>query len=113
MLENKFKTKLVKEIKQRFVGSEVFHLNPVERQGAPDLLILYRNRWASLEGKQDEKSSHRPNQNYYVDKYNSTSLMSLVRSLTLTLLYPTICPFPGCFYHYISKTEITDEKSHL
>lgn len=78
MLENKFKTKLVKEIKQRFVGSEVFHLNPVERQGAPDLLILYRNRWAALEGKQDEKSSHRPNQNYYVDKYNSMSFARFI-----------------------------------
>lgn len=78
MLENGFKTKLVKEIKGRFEGSEVFHLNPNEQQGAPDLLILYRNKWAALEGKKDKKSSHRPNQDYYVDHYNAMSFARFI-----------------------------------
>lgn len=70
MLENRFKTKLIKEIKNRLEGSEVFHLNPLEKQGIPDLLIIYKKRWAALEGKKESTSSHRPNQDYYVDKYN-------------------------------------------
>ena len=78
MLENKFKTKLVKEIKDRFEGSEVFHLNPLEKQGVPDLLILYKKKWGVLEGKKESNSSHRPNQNYYVDKYNKMSFARFI-----------------------------------
>ena len=38
MLENKFKTGLVKELKKRFPGCTVVHLDPNEVQGHPDLL---------------------------------------------------------------------------
>ena len=36
--------------------------------------------------------------------------MSLVRSLTLTLSYPT-CPFPGYFYHYIPLIDFATENA--
>lgn len=78
MLENKFKTKLVKTIKEKFPGSMVFHLDPTEMQGAPDLLILYKDKWAALEGKKDEGSSHRPNQDYYVDLMNKMSFARFI-----------------------------------
>ena len=78
MLENKFKTKLVKEIKERFPGSMVVHLDPTECQGIPDLLVLYKNKWAALEGKKDAKSSRRPNQDYYVEKMNGMSYASFI-----------------------------------
>ena len=45
MLENKFKTGLVKDLKKRFPGCMVVHLDPNEIQGIPDLLVLYRDRW--------------------------------------------------------------------
>ena len=41
MLENKFKTGLVRELKERFPGCMVVHLDPNEIQGIPDLLVLY------------------------------------------------------------------------
>lgn len=78
MLENKFKTNLVKEIKERFPGAMVFHLDPNELQGAPDLLVLYKNKWAALEGKKGATASHRPNQDYYVDKMNEMSFAQFV-----------------------------------
>ena len=43
MLENKFKTKLVKELESMFPGCIITHLDPNEIQGIPDLLILYKN----------------------------------------------------------------------
>ena len=67
MLENRFKTKLINEIKEMFPGCIVLHMDPNEIQGIPDLLILYRDRWAALEGKKSAVASHRPNQEYYVD----------------------------------------------
>lgn len=78
MLENKFKTNLIKEIEKRFPGSYVFHLDPTERQGVPDLLILYKNKWAALEGKKNKNASHRPNQDYYVKTMNKMSYASFI-----------------------------------
>lgn len=66
MLENKFKTQLKKDIEKRLPGSIVLHLDPNEKQGIPDLLVLYEDKWAALEGKKNKKASHRPNQDYYV-----------------------------------------------
>lgn len=78
MLENKFKTKLIKEIKTRFPGSFVFHLDPTERQGAPDLLVLYKDKWAALEGKKNAKAKLRPNQDIYVDLFNEMSFARII-----------------------------------
>lgn len=78
MLENKFKTNLIKEIEERLPGSMVFHLDPTERQGIPDLLILYKSKWAALEGKKEANASHRPNQDYYVSKMNDMSFASFI-----------------------------------
>lgn len=78
MLENKFKTKLIKEIKTRFPGSFVFHLDPTEMQGAPDLLVIYKNKWAMLEGKKNAKATTRPNQEYYVDLFNKLSFAQII-----------------------------------
>ena len=78
MLENTFKTKLAKEIEERFPGSMVVHLNPNEFQGIPDILVLYKNKWAALEGKQERKSSKRKNQDYYVDLMNRMSYAAFI-----------------------------------
>lgn len=78
MLENKFKTTLINEIKTRIPGSMIFHLDPTECQGIPDLLILHDDKWAALEGKKNKGASHRPNQDYYVDKLNKMSYAAFV-----------------------------------
>lgn len=76
--ESKFKTELIKEIKSRLPGSFVFHLDPTELQGAPDLLVLYRDRWAMLEGKKHRRASHQSNQDYYVDLFDEMSFARII-----------------------------------
>ena len=78
MLENKFKTKLVEEIENMFPGCIVVHLDPNEIQGIPDLLVLYENKWAALEGKKSIDAPHRPNQDYYVDLMNRMSFAAFI-----------------------------------
>lgn len=78
MLENKFKTKLISEIKNMLPGSMVLHLDPNEIQGIPDLLVLYKNKWAVLEGKKTANASHRPNQDYYVKLMDNMSFAAFV-----------------------------------
>lgn len=78
MLENRFKTNLVKEIKNLFPGCLIFHLDPNEMQGAPDLIVLYKNKWATLEGKKTANASHRPNQDYWVSRMDGMSFSRFI-----------------------------------
>lgn len=78
MLENKFKSKLAKEIEKRFPGSMVLHLDPNEYQGIPDLLVLYKDKWAALEGKKEKSASKRKNQDYYVEKLGRMSYAAFI-----------------------------------
>jgi hypothetical protein len=78
MLESKFKTKLCKELKTMFPGCMILHGDANKIQGVPDLLILYKKRWASLEGKQSKDAPAQPNQPYYVDKMNKMSFSRFI-----------------------------------
>lgn len=78
MLENRFKTNLVRELKERFPGCIVLHIDPNEIQGMPDLLVLCGDKWAALEGKRYANAPHRPNQDYYVDLMNRMSYAAFI-----------------------------------
>ena len=78
MKENKFQSDLKKEIKKRFPGCIVTKLDSSDIQGIPDLLILYKNKWAALEVKKDASASKRPNQEYYVARMNEMSFSKFI-----------------------------------
>lgn len=78
MLENKFQSKLIKELKKIFPGCIVMKNDSSYIQGIPDLLILYKNKWASLEVKKSANASKRPNQQYYVDLMNKMSFARFI-----------------------------------
>ena len=78
MKESQFQHNLIKEIKERFPGSIVLKNDPNYIQGIPDLLVLYENKWASLECKKTKDSSRQPNQEYYISKMNEMSYASFV-----------------------------------
>lgn len=55
MLESKFQSDLKKELKNKFPGCIVMKADSADIQGIPDLLILYKDKWASLEVKKNKK----------------------------------------------------------
>lgn len=77
-LERDFQGKLIKEIKERFPGCMVLKNDPNYIQGIPDLLILYKKKWASLECKKSPKEEPRPNQPYYVETMNKMSFSRFI-----------------------------------
>lgn len=77
-LERKFQADLVKELKIIFPGCVVQKQDANAIQGIPDLLILYNDKWAMLECKRSANSSHRPNQDYYVAKFDDMSFCRFV-----------------------------------
>lgn len=77
-LERDFQSKLIKELKDIFVGCLVMKLDSSYIQGIPDLLILHKNKWATLEVKKNANASKRPNQEYYVDKMDEMSFSRFI-----------------------------------
>ncbi len=71
--ESDYRTRLFREIEATFTGCYILHPNPNDIQGFPDLLILYKNKWAAIETKKAMNSSKRANQSYYIQKLNSMS----------------------------------------
>lgn len=78
MLESKFQTSLIKEIKNLFPGCIVMKNDSSYIQGIPDLLVLYKNKWASLECKKYANASKRPNQEFYVNRMNEMSFSRFI-----------------------------------
>lgn len=77
-LESKFQAELIKELKEIFKECIVLKLDSGYLQGIPDLLILYKNKWAVLECKKFTKAKKQPNQPYYVDLLNSMSFSRFI-----------------------------------
>lgn len=78
MLESKFQSNLIKELKTMFEGCIVMKTDSSYIQGMPDILILYNDKWASLECKRDLKAKKQPNQEYYVSKMDNMSFSRFI-----------------------------------
>ena len=78
MLERDYQKKLIKTLKDIFPGCIVLKNDAQLKQGIPDLLVLYRDKWAALEVKQSETASHRPNQDRYVERMNNMSYAAFI-----------------------------------
>lgn len=91
-LERDFQAGFIKELKNTFEGCVILKNDSSYLQGVPDLLVLHKDKWATLEVKKEEKASRRPNQEYYVNKMNEMSFSRFV--------YPE------------NKDEVLDELKH-
>ena len=47
-------------------------------QGIPDLLVLYKDKWALLECKRNAKATKRPNQEHYVEMLDDMSFSRFI-----------------------------------
>lgn len=77
-LERDFQRGLIKELKALLPGCIVTKLDSSHIQGIPDLLILFRDKWATLECKQCGGAKKRPNQDYYVTLMNEMSFSRFI-----------------------------------
>lgn len=77
-LEKSFQSNLIRELKEMFDGCIITKLDSGHIQGIPDLLILYKNKWATLECKKSKKANRQPNQEYYVGVMNEMSFSRFI-----------------------------------
>ena len=77
-LESLFQRLLIDELEEMFPGCVILKNDSSYRQGVPDLVVLYNDRWAMLECKKNSTSRSRPNQPYYVDMLNDMSFAAFI-----------------------------------
>lgn len=73
MKESQFQSQLIKKLKKIFPGCVVLKNDAEYIQGFPDLTIFYKDRWAVLECKCSDSSSHQPNQDFYISLLDGMS----------------------------------------
>lgn len=78
MTENQYQAGLIKRLEARFPGCVILKQDSGHRQGILDLLILYRDKWASLEVKASARAPKRPNQDFYVEQLNNLSFAAFI-----------------------------------
>lgn len=77
-LESAYQALLVKRLESLFNGCVIMKNDPNYRQGFPDLLILFNDRWAVLEVKAAENAPFQPNQEWYIDKLRAMSFAAVI-----------------------------------
>ena len=78
MLENKFQANLIKKLKRLYPNCFIMKNDSSYMQGVPDLLVLNKDKWATLECKKSANARHQPNQDYYVGKMNEMSFSRFI-----------------------------------
>ena len=77
-LERDFQADLIRELKTMFPGCMVMKLDSGYIQGIPDLLVLFENKWATLECKKVASAKKQPNQEYYVGRMDEMSFSRFI-----------------------------------
>ena len=78
MLERDYQKKLVKKLQATFPGCIVLKNDAQLKQGIPDLLVLFKDKWVALEVKRSADAEHRPNQDLKVERMNEMSYASFI-----------------------------------
>ena len=78
MTEAQYQSKLIRKLKSLFPGCEISKMDSSYQQGFPDLLILWNDRWASLEVKTSATAEVQPNQEYFVNKLGRMSFAAYI-----------------------------------
>lgn len=78
MIESLYQRRIIKRLYELFPECIILKNDASYKQGVPDIIILFDNKWAMLEFKRSDKSSIRPNQEYYIELLDSMSFASFI-----------------------------------
>ena len=73
-----FPRKIIQRLKVEFPECVVMKQDPTYKQGIPDLVVFYHDKYAMLECKKSANASHQPQQDYYISKFNDWSYASFI-----------------------------------
>lgn len=76
--ESAFQANLIGNLRKLFPGCIILKNDPNYLQGVPDVLILWRDKWAALECKASLSAPNQPNQKYYVERMRTMSFAAFI-----------------------------------
>lgn len=76
--ESKFQKHVIDRIYLEFPGATVLKNDSGYLQGVPDLTIFWGVHWAMLEVKQYLGAPYRPNQEYWIEKFDQDSFCRMI-----------------------------------
>ena len=77
-LESNFQKHIIDTLGGMLPGCLVLKNDSSYMQGVPDLLVLWKNRWATLEVKRSIHEVCQPNQEYYITLMNNMSFSAMI-----------------------------------
>ena len=77
-LEREYQARLIKRIERMLPGAYIRKHDM--QQGWPDILILWRSRWAMVEVKREKPTAddYEPNQEWWIDEFDSMSFSACI-----------------------------------
>ncbi len=78
MRESAYQSLLIKYLRVLFPGCLILKNDTDYIQGIPDLLVLYKNKWAMLEVKSSGRAPEQPNQDYYIELLDNMSFAAFI-----------------------------------
>jgi len=78
MRESTYQSHLIVRARREFPGCFILKNDSSYMQGVPDLLILFRDKWAMLEVKISKDATEQPNQRHYVNLLNVMSFAAFI-----------------------------------
>ena len=78
MRESQFQAQLIKKLTKMLPGIIILKNDPNYIQGIPDLILLYKDKWAALEVKRGAIASVRPNQAHYIRTMHAMSYAAFI-----------------------------------
>lgn len=76
--ESTFQREVIRTLESIFPGCLVLKNDPEYLQGIPDLLLLWKDRWAMLEVKANIYARFQPNQEWYIDHLDQMSYAAMI-----------------------------------
>jgi hypothetical protein len=73
-----YQAQLIRKLKRSFPGCVILKNDSSYIQGIPDLTLLWRQHWATLEVKMADDSPRQANQEYYVRQMNDMSFSAFI-----------------------------------
>lgn len=78
MRENRYQAEVISKLRVLLPGCFILKNDSGYMQGVPDLLVLYKDRWAMLEVKASEREPFQPNQEYYLEMLDEMSFATVI-----------------------------------
>jgi hypothetical protein len=78
VLERDYQAKLIRTLRNMFKDCFILKNDSAYLQGIPDLLILYKTKWAMLEVKSSPNFHIQPNQHFYIQLLDEMSFAAFI-----------------------------------